>query len=86
MTFVYYEIAADADVHLHEHPNEEVWHVVAGALEVTLGADTRTVRRGEAAIVSAGERHRVRAIEPTQAIVVDYPLRDSLAGISLRSA
>jgi hypothetical protein len=29
--------------------------------------------------------HRVRAIEPTQAIVVDYPLRDSLAGISLRS-
>jgi mannose-6-phosphate isomerase-like protein (cupin superfamily) len=54
MTFACYDIAPGADVHAHEHPNEEVWHVVEGA------------------------------IEPTRAIVVDYPLRESVAGIPLR--
>ena len=84
MTFAYYDIAPGADVHAHEHPNEEVWHVVEGALELTLAAQTKVVRAGEAAIVPAQERHSVRAIEPTRAIVVDYPLRDSVAGIPLR--
>lgn len=84
MTFAYYAIAPGADVHEHEHPNEEVWHVVEGALELTLGAQTRVVRAGEAAIVPAGERHAVRAIQPTRAIVVDHPVRDSVAGIPLR--
>ena len=84
MTFAYYVIAPGADVHPHEHPNEEVWHVVEGALEMTLAAQTRVVHAGEAAIVPAQERHSVRAIEPTRAIVVDYPTRDSVAGIRLR--
>jgi quercetin dioxygenase-like cupin family protein len=83
MTFAYYDIAADADIHAHEHPNEEVWHVVTGALKLTLGDDTRVVRAGEAAIVPAGQRHSVRAMQPTQAIVVDCPVRESLAGIRL---
>jgi hypothetical protein len=30
------------------------------------------------------ERHSVRVLEPARAIVVDYPLRDSVAGIELR--
>jgi quercetin dioxygenase-like cupin family protein len=67
-----------ADSAAHEHPHEEVWHVVAGAL--TLGDDTSVVRAGEAAIVPAGQRHSVRAIEATHAIVVDYPIRESLTG------
>jgi mannose-6-phosphate isomerase-like protein (cupin superfamily) len=83
MTFAYYDIAADADVHVHEHRNEEVWHVVAGALELTVGSETRIVRTGQAAIVPAAEPHSVRAIEATKAIVVDYPLRESVAGIQL---
>jgi mannose-6-phosphate isomerase-like protein (cupin superfamily) len=74
----------DADVHAHEQPHEEVWHVVAGALKLTLGDDTRVVRAGEAAIVRGGQRHSVRAIQRTHAIVVDYPVRESLAGIRLR--
>ena len=84
MTFAYYEIAAEADVHEHEHPNEEVWHVVAGALALTLDGETRVLHAGEAAVVPAGARHAVRAVEPSRAIIVDHPVRDSLAGISLR--
>jgi quercetin dioxygenase-like cupin family protein len=83
MTFAYYEIEVGADVHSHHHGNEEVWHVVAGALRLTLGGETRVLRAGEAAIVPPDERHSVQALEPTRAIVVDFPLRDSLAGIPL---
>ena len=83
MTFAYYAIAAGADVHEHEHPNEEVWHVVEGALELTLGGERRLVQAGEAAIVPAGERHGVRAVEPARAIVVDHPVRESVAGIRI---
>jgi predicted cupin superfamily sugar epimerase len=84
MTFAYYGIAADADVHAHEHPHEEVWHVVAGALKLTLGDDTRVVRAG-----GGGNRARRRTSQrardsSTHAIVVDYPVRESLAGIRLR--
>jgi quercetin dioxygenase-like cupin family protein len=83
MTFAYYEIEAGAEVHEHEHPNEEVWHVVAGVLEMTVGAESRTLRAGEAAVVPAGERHSVRATEPARVIVVDHPRRDSVGGVSL---
>jgi Cupin domain len=60
MTSAYHDIAADADVHAHEHPHEEVWHVVAGALKPTLGDDASVLRAGEAAIVRAGQRHSAR--------------------------
>ena len=85
MTFAYYEIAPGADVHVHDHHNEEVWNVVDGALELTVGGQTKVVGAGQAAIVPAGERHSVRATEATRAIVVDYPLRESVAGIALTS-
>jgi hypothetical protein len=34
--------------------------------------------------VPASQRHSVRAMQPTQAIVVDYPVREPLAEIRLR--
>ena len=30
MTFAYYEISAGEALHLHSHPNEEVWHIIEG--------------------------------------------------------
>lgn len=38
MTFAYYEIEAGSEVHLHHHPQEEVWHVVEGELELVVDA------------------------------------------------
>ncbi len=84
MTFAYYEIDAGANVHPHEHANEEVWNVVEGALELTIGDATKVIRAGQAAIVPAMERHSARATEPTRAIIVDHPVRTSVAGIDLR--
>jgi unsaturated pyranuronate lyase len=46
MTFAYYTIAAGSSVHRHHHPNDEVWHVVEGELEVTLGEAVRILHAG----------------------------------------
>jgi quercetin dioxygenase-like cupin family protein len=84
MTFSYYDIDAGADVHPHHHPQEEVWHLLAGEADVTVDGETRRVRPGGAAVVPAGVEHSVRAVTQCRAIVVDHPLRDSVGGVDIR--
>jgi quercetin dioxygenase-like cupin family protein len=75
MTFAHYEFTAGATVHEHSHPQEEVWQVVEGELEIDVGGDVRIAGPGVAAIVLPNVRHAVKALTNGRAIVVDYPLR-----------
>ena len=84
MTFAYYSIAAGSDVHPHRHPNDEVWHVLEGELEMRLGAEVRVLRAGEAAVVPPDVEHAARAITDCRAIVADHPVRHSVGGIDIR--
>jgi len=83
MTFAYYDLEPAASLHLHAHPNEEVWHVIAGELELTLGDETRTVRAGDAVVVPSGAQHAVAVKVAARVIVVDHPVRRDLAGIQI---
>ncbi len=74
MTFAHWDFDAGSSIHAHAHDQEEVWHIIEGTLEVTIGKETRTVG-GMAAIVPANTRHSVKALTNGKAIVVDYPLR-----------
>jgi quercetin dioxygenase-like cupin family protein len=78
MTFAYYAVRAGASIHAHQHPNEEVWHVIEGELEVTIGGETRVAGPGCAAVVPANAIHSVRARSDARAIVVDHPRRESI--------
>jgi quercetin dioxygenase-like cupin family protein len=81
MTFVYYAIAAGSAVHVHQHDEEEVWHVLEGELEFSLSGSTNRVGPGQAAVIPAGEPHGVRAIVASRVIVVDHPVRASVGGV-----
>jgi mannose-6-phosphate isomerase-like protein (cupin superfamily) len=84
MTFAYYDVDADAvPIHEHRHPQEEVWHVVEGRLAITVDGEEHVVGPGCAAIVPADVPHSTRALTAARAIVVDYPLRDVVGGISI---
>jgi len=83
MTFAYYEIEAGAALHAHSHPNEEVWHIVEGEAELTLGEETRCVRAGSAVVIPANTKHMVGVKKRCRAIVVDYPLRQEVAGLKI---
>ena len=82
MTFGYYNIEAGASIHEHSHPNEEVWHVIEGTLEVSIAGQTQVAGPGCVAVVPPDTLHSVRALTDGRAIVVDYPLRQSIGGVS----
>ena len=76
MTFAHYDFDAGASIHEHCHPQEEVWQVMEGEVEITIDGVTQRSGPGSAAVVPPNVRHRVTAISSGRAIVVDYPLRE----------
>jgi quercetin dioxygenase-like cupin family protein len=75
MTFAHYDFTSGASIHEHFHPQEEVWQVIEGEVEVTIDGVAGIARPGVAAIVPGGVPHSARALTSGRAIIVDYPLR-----------
>jgi quercetin dioxygenase-like cupin family protein len=75
MTFAHYDFVQGASIHEHFHPQEEVYEVTEGELEITIDGVARIARAGIVAIVPSNVRHSVKALTDGQAIIVDYPLR-----------
>ena len=83
MTFGIWDIAdGAAPLHVHHHEQEEVWHVVAGAIAITVDGDERVVAAGSAVIVPPHTPHSVRPLGACRAIVADWPMRTSLPGVA----
>ena len=75
MTFAHYEFTRGASIHEHFHPEEEVYEVTEGELEVTIDGVAKVAGAGVVAIVPANARHSVKALSDGRAIIVDYPRR-----------
>ena len=75
MTFAHYDFTAGASIHQHFHPQEEVYEVIDGELELTIDGVTRVAKAGVVAIVPGNTPHSVRALTDGRAIIVDYPVR-----------
>lgn len=77
MTFAHYEFAAGASIHEHFHPQEEVYEVIEGELELTISGMAQRLVPGVVGIVPPNAPHSLKAISSGKLIVVDYPLRTS---------
>jgi quercetin dioxygenase-like cupin family protein len=75
MTFAHYDFKRGSTIHEHFHPQEEVYEVIEGELELTVDGETKIVRPGFAAIVPSNARHSVKALTDGRAIIVDSPTR-----------
>jgi quercetin dioxygenase-like cupin family protein len=75
MTFAHYNFVSGASIHEHSHPEEEVYEVIEGRLEVTIDGLTQTAGAGVVAIVPCGARHSVKALTDGRVIIVDHPAR-----------
>jgi quercetin dioxygenase-like cupin family protein len=76
MSFTYYDVAAGASIHEHWHDEEEVWHIIEGALEVTIDGETLVASKGTAALVFANARHSVKALTDARVIISNHPVRE----------
>jgi quercetin dioxygenase-like cupin family protein len=77
MTFAHYEFDAGSSIHEHSHPQEEVYEIIEGELELTIAGVTQRLIPDLVGIVPANELHSVKAISSGKLIVVDYPLREA---------
>jgi quercetin dioxygenase-like cupin family protein len=75
MTFAHYDFVRGSSIHEHFHPQEEVYEVVEGELEITIDGVTEVARPGMVAIVPSDVPHSVKALTDGRAIIVDYPVR-----------
>ena len=77
MTFAHYEFDAGSSIHEHFHPQEEVYHIIEGELELTIDGVTRRLGPGFVGVVPPNTPHSIRAVSSGKVIIVDYPLRES---------
>jgi len=75
MTFAHYDFVRGSSIHEHSHPQEEVYEVVEGELEITIDQVKQVLRPGLVAIVPPGAAHSVKAVTDGRAIIIDHPLR-----------
>jgi quercetin dioxygenase-like cupin family protein len=79
MTVAHYDFDQGASIHEHFHPQEEIYEVLEGELEITIDGVAQIARPGIVAIVPASTRHSVKAVTAGRAIIVDYPARRDFA-------
>lgn len=71
------EIKPGAAVPMHSHPHEQGGICLDGAMEFTIGGETRIVRKGEGWMIPGGVPHSVRALEAgASALDIFYPHRE----------
>lgn len=76
MTFVYWDIKADAVLPDHSHPHEQVVNVIEGELEFNMGGDVRVMKPGEVAVIPGNVSHSAKGITDCSVIDVFYPVRE----------
>ncbi len=79
MTFAHYEYKRGSSIHEHFHPEEEVYEVIEGEIEVTIDGVAQIARPGLVAIVPPNVHHSVTALTDGKLIVIDYPPRRDFA-------
>jgi quercetin dioxygenase-like cupin family protein len=75
MTFAHYDFKRGASIHEHGHPEEEVYEVIEGELEMTIDGTVQIVSPGFVAVVPSHARHSIRALSDGRVIIIDHPRR-----------
>lgn len=70
------EVAAGAEVPLHQHPHETIDFLQEGEMEITIGADTILMTAGTVVKVPSNVPHSARIIKASKVINIFYPVRE----------
>jgi quercetin dioxygenase-like cupin family protein len=73
----FFSFDAGAIIPEHQHPHEQITLILEGAMEFTLGDETRVIEAGEGVTIPPNVSHGGRILsEPTKAIDAWHPIRE----------
>jgi quercetin dioxygenase-like cupin family protein len=84
MTLAYWKVDAGAALPEHSHPHEQVYTLLEGRFELTVGGETRATEPGEVAVIPPGVPHGGRALTDCRIIDVFHPVREDYAKTDAR--
>ena len=75
-TMVYWRMKAGAHAAAHQHPQEQFVWVIKGTIRLRIGAEERTIKPEDIAVISGGIEHEAFFPEDTEVIDFFAPVRE----------
>jgi quercetin dioxygenase-like cupin family protein len=75
MTVAYWTITADHTMPEHAHPHEQIFTVLEGTFQLTVGKETLVAKPGSVVVIPPDIQHSGRALTDCRVIDVFYPVR-----------
>src|SRR6478609_5066334 len=75
-TMVYSRMKAGAHAAAHQHPQEQFVWVIKGTIRLRIGAEERTIKSEDIAVIPGGVDHEAFFPEDTEAIDFFAPVRE----------
>jgi len=69
-------LQANTTVPLHQHPHEQVTYVIEGRFQFTVGAETKVLEPGMAALIPGGVMHGGTTLTACRVIDLFSPVRE----------
>ena len=76
LSWAFWEAKAGAEVPEHQHPHEQIMHVVKGTFEFTLDKRTQTYTDGSIVVIPSNTPHAGRAITDCRLMDIFTPVRE----------
>ena len=76
LTWAFWTVEKGAVVPEHQHPHEQIMHVVEGDFEFTLDGETKICKPGDIVHISSNLPHSGKAITPCKLMDVFSPARE----------
>lgn len=76
LTWAFWTVEQGAEVPEHQHPHEQIMHVVKGEFEFTLNGNTQIYSAGDIVPIPSNSPHSGKALTPCELMDVFSPVRE----------
>jgi len=78
MTLAFWRIESGAVAPTHQHPHEQVFHLLEGRFELTIENSTAIYRTGAIVVIPSNLPHSARALTESRVLDIFHPVREDL--------
>jgi len=76
LTLMYWTVEAGASIPMHQHPHEQIAHVLTGRFELTVDSEKRELVPGLVAVIPPNVPHGGKALTACELLDVFQPERE----------